>query len=313
MNCPICEKSKIGTFYEDLLICEFCRHIFFRGLENLEESDLAEYYSSQYTYGHNQRQIQEGSRAYFQSHVKELMLYVSSSNPVRIVDYGCSYPFFLIEAKAQGCEAVGIEYDEDSRKFGTENGITMIAPNSDMKAIPDGSVDILRCSHVLEHAIDPAKILMVLSEKLKPGGIIYITQPSFPVYKYSHDGGYKLKDSVFPGHLHFFNVLSLVTMLEKLENYEIHKIFTHTNAEEVFGQYADYMDCDTATDKLQKYKMAGESFFPKEGNYPIYAGENSFLIARKVNNEVPNDLYNWRKRFRRFIHRARMSVARLRL
>ena len=270
------------------MICESCRHIFFSGLQNINQADLVIYYKKTYTESHNQREIQEEAKEYYKSHLKELVDYITIDAQIRIICYGCSYPFFLIEAKNEGCDAIGIEYDDDCINFGTANGVTMISPDNYANIIPDESADIIRFSHVLEHTIDPVQTLFHVSKKLKRGGIVYITQPNFPVYKSGE--GRKLKDSVYPEHLHYFNMLSLTKMIEGVDLLDVVKLFSHTNAKLVYEEDSKLIDFDKAC-LLKKYEKVGDNLFGEEANYPNYAGENSYLICRKCgsSNNVKNE------------------------
>ena len=45
-------------------------------------------------------------------------------------------------------------------------------------AVPDGSFDVVICSHVLEHIDDPLETASQLATKLKPSGLMYIETPA---------------------------------------------------------------------------------------------------------------------------------------
>lgn len=99
------------------------------------------------------------------------------------MDFGCSFPYLLTEAKKSGfAELVGIDSDVHARRMGKENGITMLGPEHLDTGISDCSIDIVRFSHVLEHLIDPVGTLVKTVEKLRERALVYITQPSFPVF-----------------------------------------------------------------------------------------------------------------------------------
>ena len=44
--------------------------------------------------------------------------------------------------------------------------------------IPDGSVSLIRLSHVLEHLYSPLDTLKQIASKLKPGGVVHLTLPN---------------------------------------------------------------------------------------------------------------------------------------
>lgn len=279
MVCPICKNNETTLFFShspNLIICKNCRHVFWD--KTPSQSELNSYYTSKYTSSHNQLEIQIQNISYYRKHVKEL-IDTHNGNPSTILDYGCSFPLFLIEAKKQNLvNCIGVEWDQESRKYGEGRGIEMTAPR-DLDFLPDNSIDIARFSHVLEHLIDPLQTLKGITAKLKKGGLIYITQPSFPVFKFDISS-IELMDSVFPEHLHFFSPISLIQLIDNCE-LVVEKFFTHQFANESVCKYVESLDIYYASTKLNELKDMGDDFFGNNCNYPLYSGQNSVLFARK--------------------------------
>ena len=89
---------------------------------------LGDYYQTKYTKEHFQSLIQEENVNYYRSHVMELLTFAKLKNAV-FLDYGSSYPYFLIEAaKIKGSETIGVEFDESAREFGKSSGVEMLHP-----------------------------------------------------------------------------------------------------------------------------------------------------------------------------------------
>ena len=197
-----------------------------------------------------------------------------------IVDYGCALPTFLMNITDKGIRRIGVEEDKHALTTGRRNGVTMMTSDKFFRYIRDNSVDILRFSHVLEHTINPKRILEKSVRKLRNNGIIYITQPNFPVLKAEY-GGVMLKDCVYPEHLHFFNPYSLTLLIKSLD-LKIEKLISHTCEEAAYEQYKDNMDHTFWNSETDYLKEAGDQFFGKYCNHPYYCGENSYLIARKI-------------------------------
>lgn len=287
MNCPICKSRRTKVFKtikkENIMICKRCRHIFFE--KPPEGHELANYYENQYAQAHAQVMIQTdiSQVAYYQRHLEELLLYAGSDREkITIADYGCAYPSFLsVAAARKGIRAVGIEFDLDARKAGLEKDIEMYSPEEFFSEYPVESIDIMRFSHALEHCADPLDVIKKCTAKIrKGGGIVYITQPDFPVFYHGHGTEIQLKDCIYPEHLHFFNIYSLITMVESA-GLAIEKVFSHTNETGVWEKLKDKIDLDFSRKKLWDYQKYGDGFFSKYANFPYYCGENSFLIARR--------------------------------
>src|SRR5437763_14087759 len=109
-SCPLCTTSSdipVGAVDDRrLLICPECRHVYWEAPTSPEQ--LRSYYEGQYSAIHRQADIQNDNRQYYRSHFDELRVRLAegeASRPIRcVVDFGCSYPVFLEEARALGAE-----------------------------------------------------------------------------------------------------------------------------------------------------------------------------------------------------------------
>jgi hypothetical protein len=120
-------------------------------------------------------------------------------------------------------------------------------------------------------------VLRSLTPKVRSGGLIYITQPNFPVFR-PRRSNHDLLDTVYPEHLHFFSALSLIEMVSRLSLCVI-RFFSHQKEAEVVSKYREMIDLDYARERLAAYASRGDVNFPDYANYPYYAGENSVLHA----------------------------------
>ena len=187
--CPICEHATTCTLVtvkdRDLMICKECRHVFWRKMPS--ESELSSYYSTKYTTAYNQITTQNDNASYYCGHVDELAAFaVLPKEKLRIADIGCSYPIFLEQARSAGAElCIGVDWSLEAKDYGLSRGILMLTPDEFMERVPDGTINVLRYSHTLEHVIDPVGVLSLHLQKLAFGGVLYITQPNIPVLQFS--------------------------------------------------------------------------------------------------------------------------------
>ncbi len=258
-----------------LLICRVCRHIFWDSFPSAEE--VSAYYEASYTAHHRQDAIQEAGRAYYREHAHILLaLTQRAAEETSVLDFGCSYPAFLEEAKSVGFQrTVGVEPSADI----ISDVVELIRPH-DVVGLENDSFDIIRFSHVLEHLPDPVSTLRLVVDKVKPGGLVYVTQPSFPVLK-CKKGGPPPDLAIYPEHLHFFSPISLAAMADSC-GLRIRHLSTHQNEEAVMTKHRGYVDRPYAWIKMRRLMEATNQ--PKGlGGYPCYAGQNSALHAIKVN------------------------------
>jgi SAM-dependent methyltransferase len=278
--CVICESGGHAGFFEKagrrLVICAHCRHITWESLPN--EAELRDYYRGGYTSSHAQGSIQEQARAYYRNHLRDLVgLIEGEPQRTTLLDYGCSIPVLGDEAVKLSFERViGVDWAVEAKEYGRKWGVSVLSP-PELESIPDRSIDIVRFSHTIEHSIDPLALLRSVLPKMRPGGLIYITQPNFPVFR-AQPSPHDLLDTVYPEHLHFFSALSLIEMVSRL-NLCVSRFFSHQNESAVVAKFGDLLDLDYARQRLAAYASKGDPYFPEYANFPYYAGENSVLYA----------------------------------
>lgn len=274
-KCPCCTGNALHPFSSEnghaLLICEVCRHVFFQEIPSITE--LEEYYKGIYSDSHEQLSKQKGNEEYYECHLKELRAYSASPVSFDILDYGCSYPIFLEVAKRNGANVLGCDYSETAVEYGKKVGVPIISP--DGLSCVNQHFDVIRFSHAIEH---PLETLRHASALLKENGIIYITQPSFPVFKVTGFSG-RVKDAVYPNHIHFFSPLSLVELANNA-NLDVIVLFTHQKEHESFDEYGKYVDFITGATRLINVANCGDHYFGFLNNYPFFMGENVVAIMK---------------------------------
>ncbi len=261
-----------------MVICAQCRHIVWDRMPNEEE--VTRYYEQQYTADHQQEEIQESIREYYRSHLDELFSWGRGRREeASLLDFGCSFPTFLEEAKKAGVgRVIGVELDEAARTRGQSLGLTMLHP-AEIGEVESQTVDAARFSHTLEHHIDPLAILCGVVQKLKRGAVVYLTQPSFPVLA-AQTSSKGLMDAVWPEHLHFFSPISLRVLMERA-GLRLVSFFTHQNADAVVSKYARELDLAYSVANLRDLECLGNDLFGRNANFPAFAGENGAAYGLK--------------------------------
>jgi 2-polyprenyl-3-methyl-5-hydroxy-6-metoxy-1,4-benzoquinol methylase len=271
-RCPICSgmTSQFDATNVDraMLICRSCRHIFWQDMPS--QSDLQDYYQS-YTRSFHQDDIQQSNIDVYRRHILELKALCVTDRPA-ILDYGCSVPVLLNEARSLGFDTLGVDYSPEASAWGDERGVRVIQP-TDLEA-EDEQYDVIRFSHVMEHLIDPVAALRKCLSLLKPDGFVYITQPSFPVFRL--DARVPMEDADWPSHLHFFSPLSLAQLLLKcgLDPFRMYSHDRLTDRWRVYGGEID--DSGTLTASLARL---GDKHFGILANVPNFVGANSTVYA----------------------------------
>jgi len=166
--------------------------------------------------------------------------------------------------------AFGVDWSQEARADGVSRQVAVLTPDEFEASIPDGFLDVLRYSHTLEHMIDPVGMLRRHVAKVRPGGLVYITQPNFPVLAYG-PSPVEPHDSTWPAHLHFFNPLSFLRMAEAV-GLTLERYFSVTDPEKGEARYAGLIDRPYAERMLATLRERGEEVRGPLNNYPVYAG-----------------------------------------
>ena len=97
----------------------------------------------------------------------------------RVLDVGCSYGFFLDQARARGWDVKGLELGRPAAKFG-RNQLGLDVFNGQLAELAQQSpeFDVITFWHVLEHVPDPHFNLTLAFEMLPVGGWIAIRVPN---------------------------------------------------------------------------------------------------------------------------------------
>lgn len=97
---------------------------------------------------------------------------------LRLLDFGCGDGTFLGLGAALGFESFGVDFSASRRARGDRSGV-VIAPSLDeLRDRAGGEFDCVTLFQVLEHVIEPLKILDALRALMVPEGLILIETPN---------------------------------------------------------------------------------------------------------------------------------------
>lgn len=99
-----------------------------------------------------------------------------------VADLGCGRGEFLALLEAQGTSALGVDASGEMVALARERGLR--AEHGDLFAFladrPEGSLDGILCSHVVEHLwpADQLRLVRLCAEALRPGGVLIVETPN---------------------------------------------------------------------------------------------------------------------------------------
>ncbi len=93
----------------------------------------------------------------------------------RLLDVGCGPGFFLEEAKRRGWDEHGVETMPVTSEYARETaGLNVHTGDLTTAAYPDDHFDIVHMNEVIEHVVDPIKLMEEVRRVLRPGGMAYL-------------------------------------------------------------------------------------------------------------------------------------------
>jgi 2-polyprenyl-3-methyl-5-hydroxy-6-metoxy-1,4-benzoquinol methylase len=148
------------------------------------------------------------------SALKNKVQLITSSQPLKgkLLDIGAGTGDFLIEAKKQNWETVGIEPNDKAKAIATGKGVQFA---DTIEKLESNSFDVITLWHVLEHVPDVAHQAAELKRLLKPSGTLIIAVPNFKSYDATYYSSFWAAYDV-PRHLWHFSK----TAIEKLFDHQ---------------------------------------------------------------------------------------------
>jgi 2-polyprenyl-3-methyl-5-hydroxy-6-metoxy-1,4-benzoquinol methylase len=131
----------------------------------------------------------------------------------RILDIGAGTGDFLLTAKNDGWETVGVEPSERAKNIAIQKGISFV---NEIAALENNSFDVITMWHVLEHVPNLELQIQELKRLLKPTGTLIVAVPNFKSYDAQH---YKTFWAAYDVPIHFwhFSKKAIQSLFEKVD------------------------------------------------------------------------------------------------
>ncbi len=121
-----------------------------------------------------------------------------------VLDYGCGAGQSLLELRAMGADAYGIEADANVARIAAHHQLQIHIGSIYDNPFPGVKFDLIILNQVLEHIPEPAAVLEVLAGRLKSGGRLVVAVPNAGSIYCRLFGRHWINWHI-PYHLHHFN------------------------------------------------------------------------------------------------------------
>jgi SAM-dependent methyltransferase len=135
--------------------------------------------------------------------------------PGRLLEVGCSYGAFLLEARSRGWDVTGVELSEIAAAHARSLGLHVFSGS-----LPDqiphltGPYDVLVMFHVIEHVPDPLALLELCRKLIKPRGLLVLKTPNVEssIAKITGPSWHWISP---PAHLYLYSPATIKKLLTK--------------------------------------------------------------------------------------------------
>ncbi len=213
-HCRICKRQNSKTLWDcgsyRFTRCKNCGHIYQYPRPSEQDLDLR-YSDSYFDY---ELTNAEGFLTLMLQGLEDVDIdAVMKERPhsSHILDIGCATGALLEHYKNLGWKAQGIELCAEAADYATRiRNVPVVVGSAEKVDLPNGRFDLIHCAHVIEHVINPEKLLRNIARWLSPNGVAVIVTPnttSFQAYLMQ-----KRWRSAIADHLNLFSAKNLTRL-----------------------------------------------------------------------------------------------------
>ena len=183
-----------------------------------ELQNLGKYYESEDYISHTDNKRSLFEKAYH--FIKNIALQnklnlINSQQPKKgkLLDIGAGTGDFLLKAKNDGWETIGVEPSDRAKNIAKQKGISFV---EEISTLENHSLDVITMWHVLEHVPDLELQIQELKRLLKPTGTLIIAVPNYKSFDASHYETFWAAYDV-PIHFWHFSKKSIQVLFERVD------------------------------------------------------------------------------------------------
>ena len=227
-TCPVCKCDQQHMFdYRSYYYyrCPKCSHV--TTYPTPDKKTIFEHYDRKFNEGNYQllRDFSQEYRRIYDYYVQILDRQLSTRGlswaGLKVLDVGCFTGEFLQLLKTHGADVYGLELQSRAVEIANRKlDGRVFQVDIDRADFPQMSFDVISLLGVIEHVVDPIRLLLRAQELLRPGGLVLIQTPnSGSLLAHAMRGLWPPYAPV--EHIHLFSKQSLTTALLQMGFTEI--------------------------------------------------------------------------------------------
>lgn len=199
----------------------------------------------------------------------------------KVLDLGCSCGGTLVPFMREGSIVKGYDYDRRYIDFGKCHKKDLDIEHGGIDSISDRheEYDLIICDQLLEHLVDPAGSLKIITEALKPEGLLYVAVPDLKNHAHYASPTKSFLGALHISHTFYFTRNTLMNLMGGMEvvyiDDEISSIFRKTSAAVSFrSDYPGNLIYINSYEKSLLWKL--KRLFMAAGNFLFHSGSGRF-------------------------------------
>jgi 2-polyprenyl-3-methyl-5-hydroxy-6-metoxy-1,4-benzoquinol methylase len=222
--CAICDSTEVSHVFDKFNLpvsrCVRCGLVF--ATPRIAREEICKRYSPSYFWDEYLPSLgvvnqQFDLAAFDQRHAEMLGLIARRVPPPgRMIEVGTGAGFFLKAAERAGWSCYGIEMSKDGVEFARNRlGLDVHQRTAEESRYPDGAADAAVMFEVVEHLVDPRRVLESVWRALRPGGVLTMSTPNFNAFSRRMLGPQWTVISPIE-HLYYFTESTLSRLLRRI-------------------------------------------------------------------------------------------------
>jgi SAM-dependent methyltransferase len=200
-KCPLCDSEDAVLYIQtndfflsaepfSIFKCRSCGFVFTQ--DHPDEGAISLYYASEDYLSHNDSakglsgNLYRFSRRLMLKRKRGLLKKLTGSDTGNLLDIGSGTGHFISEMKKTGWKVLGIEINENARKYSISSLGVEVIPPEEISLLQPESFDCVTMWHVLEHFQYPFGYASEIRRLLKPGGTCVVALPNCSSFDADH-------------------------------------------------------------------------------------------------------------------------------
>ena len=211
INCNICNAKQFKNLYVkrgfNIVKCS-CGLVYVNPQPTQKE--LKKFYNRKYSVPFNETKESVKNKAY-------KILNKLGDARGSLLEIGCSYGFFLDEARKKGWRVKGVEISKEASNYARKKLTLDVFSGTIENAslfLKNQKFETIIMLDVLEHLIDPKNSLKILKNSMKKNGLLYLTTPNINSLASKINKQYWQWLSP-PAHLFYFSPETIIELLKR--------------------------------------------------------------------------------------------------